>query len=75
MNRRHFATVGAGAATAALLRPAIAQTVPPPSPENLRQALPSASAGPHACDELPQLPAPPSETTSQELFPGSSLSI
>ena len=70
MNRRHFATVGVGAAAAALLRPAIAQTVPPPSPENLRQALPSPLAGPHGCEELPQLPAPQSEATAQQLFPG-----
>ena len=70
MNRRDFTTVGVGAATAALLRPAIAQVIPPPTPDNLRQALPSPLAGSNACAELPELPAPPSEATTQQLFPG-----
>ena len=70
MNRRQFATAGVGAATAALLRPGIAQSALPPSPDNLRQALPSPLPGLHACEDLPQLPAPPSEATTEQLFPG-----
>ena len=70
MNRRQFATAGAGAGTAAILQRAIAQTALPPSSNNLSQALPSPLAGPKACSELPQLPALPSEATTQQLFPG-----
>ena len=70
MDRRRFTTVGASAATAALLRPALGQTVPPPSPDNLREALPSPLPGPQAGAELQQLPAPPSQAVTEKLFPG-----
>jgi haloacetate dehalogenase len=70
MNRRTFSLMGLGTAAAALVSSSSAQTGRVPSPGNLEQALPSSLPGPAPCAKLLQVPAPPSDLVSQELFPG-----
>jgi haloacetate dehalogenase len=70
VNRRHFATIGIGTAAASLLKAAAGQNALSPSPENLRQELPSPVPGPAGCSELPETPVPPSDAVTQQLFPG-----
>ncbi len=70
MNRRYFNAMGVGTAAAALIRSASGQTVQAPSPENLQTALPSPNSGPNKCSDLSELPTPPSDAVTRQLFPG-----
>ncbi len=71
MNRRSFSFAGVSAAVAAFAKPGSAQTHPQPaSPANLEKMLPSTRPAPGSCADLPELPAPPSEAVSRQLFPG-----
>jgi len=70
MNRRVFSSLGLGAALTALTDVAFPQSTAPPSPANLAKDLPSPNPEPRACADLPDLPSPPSDTVTQQLFPG-----
>jgi haloacetate dehalogenase len=70
MNRRTFSLMGLGTAVADLVSSSSAQTGRVPSFSNLEQALPSSLPGPAPCAKLPQVPLPPSDVVSQELFSG-----
>ncbi len=70
VSRRHFNTLGVGAAAAAFIGSASAQVPQEPTPDHLARALPSPIPGPGGCSELPELPSPPSDAASEKLFPG-----
>ena len=70
MNRRDFSILGMNTAVAALARTGPTQTAQAPTPENLQNAFPSPSAGPAHCSDLPELPLPPSDAVTRQLFPG-----
>jgi haloacetate dehalogenase len=70
MNRRMFWALGLGASFTALATDSFAEEQKAPSPANLEHELPSPRPGPRPCEELPELPSPPSEAIRQQLFPG-----
>jgi haloacetate dehalogenase len=72
MNRRQFATLGFATLFASLAK---GQGFTDgegltPSPENLAKELPSTLPGPKPCELLAELPAPPSASLNEKLFPG-----
>ncbi len=70
MDRRSFASLGVGTSLSALVERATAQGSRAPTPQNLAQELPSASASFTACGTLPAMPAQPAAGVSEQLLPG-----